>query len=76
MLPCFGLMKRPDFGTDFRLEKEGILTSVFHGNCSYNCELDVRFLYHPNWTSITRVMVYFLGLPEVACFDPTYYPDF
>ena len=28
MLPCFGPMKRSDFGTDFRLEKKRIWTSV------------------------------------------------
>ena len=28
MLPCFDPMKRSDFGTDFRFEKEGILTNV------------------------------------------------
>ena len=46
MLPYFDPMKRPDFGTYFWLEKEGILTSVLHRNCSCNCELDVRLLNH------------------------------
>ena len=59
MLPCFGPMKRPDFGTDFWLEIEGIWTGVLLGNCSCNCELDVMLLNHPNWTSITQVMVHF-----------------
>ena len=58
MLPCFGPMKRPDFWTDFRLEKKkGIWTSIIHGNCSYNCEFDVMLLNHSNLTSITQVMV-------------------
>ena len=68
MLPCFGPMKCLDFGTNFRLEKDEIWTSVLHGNCSYNHELDVRLLNHPNWTSITQVKVHFLGLPQVALF--------
>ena len=68
MLPCFNPMKCSDFWTDFLLKKEGILTSVFHGNCSCNCELDVRLLNHPNWTSIAQVMVHFPGLPQAALF--------
>ena len=52
MLPCFDLMKHPYFGTNFQLEKEGIWTSIPHGNCSCNCELDVRLLNHLNLTSI------------------------
>ena len=34
-------------------EKEKNWTSVLHGNCSCNCEIDVKFFNHPNWTSIT-----------------------
>ena len=68
MLPCFGPIKRPDFGTYFRLEMEGIWTSVSDGNCRYNCELDVWIFNHPNWTSINQVMVHFLGLPQTALF--------
>ena len=36
MLPCFDHAHWPDFGIDFQLKKEGIWTSVFHGNCIYN----------------------------------------
>ena len=43
MLPCFGPMKRLDFGTEFRLGKGGIWTSVLHINYSYICKLDVGF---------------------------------
>ena len=68
MLPCFDLMKCLDFGTDFRLEKEGIWTSVLHGNCSCNRDLDVRLLNNPNWTSISQVMVHFPGLPLGSLF--------
>ena len=68
MLPYFGPTQRLDFGTNFRLEKEEIWTSVPHGNCSSDCELDVRFLNHPNWTFIDQVMVYFLRLPQAALF--------
>ena len=49
---------------------------MLHRNCSFNCELDVRILNHPNWTSITRVMVHFPGLSQVASFDPIHHPDF
>ena len=62
MLLYFDPIHYPDFGTDFQLEKEGILTSVHHGNSSYNCELDVRF-ESPNWTSIAQAMVHFSELP-------------
>ena len=68
MLPCFGPMKCLDFGTYFLLEKEGIWTSVLLGNCICNCKLDVRLLNHPNWTSITQVMVHFSRLPQAALF--------
>ena len=68
MLPCFDHVHWPGFGIDFWLEKEGIWTSILHGNCSRNCELDVRLLNHPNWTSITPVMVYFLRLPQAVLF--------
>ena len=68
MLPCFDPMKCPDFGTDFRLEKEGIWTSVLHVNCSCNFELDVRHLNQPNWTSIAQVIAYFPGLPQATLF--------
>ena len=66
MLPCFDPTYCPEFRTDFQLEKEGIWTSVLYGNCRCNCELDVRLLNHPNWTSITQVMVYFPRLPQIA----------
>ena len=56
------------FGLIFSQEKLGNWTSFLHGNCSYISELDARLLNHPNWTSITRVMVYFLGLPHAALF--------
>ena len=68
MLPCFDPMKCPDFGTDFRLKKEGIWIGFLHGNCICNCELDVRLLNHPNWTSIAQVTVHFPRLPQVALF--------
>ena len=70
MLPCFSPTKCPDFGSDFRLEKVGIWTSVPHGNCSCNCEIDVRLLNHQNWTSITQVMVHFPRVPQAALFWP------
>ena len=76
MLPCFRPMKCPNFGTGFRLEKEGIWTSVLHGNCNSNFEIDVRLLNHLNWTSITKVMVHFPNCHKLPCFDPTYCPDF
>ena len=68
MLSRFGIMKCPDFGTDFQLEKEGIWSSVLHRNFIYNCELDVRLFNDPNWTSRTRVMVHFSRLPQAALF--------
>ena len=58
------------FGVDFRLEKWRIWTRIFHGNCSCISELDVRLLNHLNWTSITQVMVHFLGLPQAVLFWP------
>ena len=42
--------------------------SVLHGNCIYISKIDVRLVNYPNWTSITRVMVHFSGLPQVALF--------
>ena len=68
MLPCFDPMKGPYFGTNFRLEKERIWTSVPHGNCNCNCELGVRFLNYPNWTCIAQVMVHFPKLPQASMF--------
>ena len=56
------------FWADFWLEKEGIWTSVFLRKCSCNCELEIRLLNHPNWTSITQVIVHFPGLPQAALF--------
>ena len=52
------------------LENEGMWISVLHENCSRICELEVRLLNHSNWTSITQVMVRFLGLPQAALFLP------
>ena len=67
-MPYFDPIRCPDFWADFRLEKEGIWTSILLGNSSCNCELEVRLLNHPNWTSITQVMVHFPGLPQAALF--------
>ena len=63
MLPCFDPTHWPDFSTGFRLGNSWI--QVLHRNCSCICELDVRFLNHPNWTSTTQVMVHFLRLPQL-----------
>ena len=46
-----------NFGDDFQLENEGNWASVLLVNCSCNCELKVRLLNYPNWTSIAQVMV-------------------
>ena len=54
----------------FSQEKWGNWTSVLHGNCSYISEIDVRLFNHPNWPSITRVMVYFPRLQKAAMFWP------
>ena len=55
-------------GLIFSWEKWGNWTSVPNGNCSYISELDVRLLNHPNWISITQVMVRFSGLSQAALF--------
>ena len=52
-------------GLVFGWEMEGFWASVIHRNCSYICELDVRFLNHLNWTSIAQVMVPFLRLSQL-----------
>ena len=70
IVPCFNPLLCLVFGADFWLEKGRILTRILLGNCSCITELDVRLLNHPNLTSITQVMVYFLGLPQTAMFWP------
>ena len=60
MLPSFDPTHCQEFGTGFRLRNRGILTHVLHRSCSCNCELDVRLLNHPNWTSTAQVMVHFI----------------
>ena len=67
-LPCFDLTHCPDFGTSFGWETKGIWTHVLHRSCNCICELDVRLLNHPNWTSIAQVMVHFSGLPHLRLF--------
>ena len=52
----------------FDWETEGIWTRVLHRSCSCICELDVKLLNHPNWTSTTHVMVHFPRLPQVRLF--------
>ena len=52
----------------FGWEIEGIWTRVLHRSCSCICELDVRLLNHPNWTSTAHVMVHFPGLPQLRPF--------
>ena len=46
-----------------------IWTRIPQENCSYIRELDVRLLNHPNWTSITQVMIYFPGLVQLRLFN-------
>ena len=70
IMPCFDPLGCPVFGADFRLEKWRIWTSILHENCICIRELDVRLLNHPNWTSITQVMVHFPGLPQATLFWP------
>ena len=56
-----GMMHMHSFRADFRLEKKGIWTSVLLLNCFFNCELEVRLLNYPNWTSIAQVMVHLIS---------------
>ena len=42
-----------------------IWTSILQGTCSYILELDVRLLNHPNWTSITQIIVRFPRLLQI-----------
>ena len=49
----------------FHWEIESIWTRVLYRNCSFICELDVRLLNHPNWTS---TMVHFPGLLQLRLF--------
>ena len=70
IVPCFDPIRCPFFGADFRLEKCRIWTCILQGNCSSIFEIEVRLLNHPNWTSISHVMVRFLGLPQAALFWP------
>ena len=51
----------------FGQEKWGNWTSFLHGNCSCISELDVRLLHHLIGP-ITRIMVHFSVLPQVALF--------
>ena len=44
----------------FGWKTEGIWTHILHRSCRYICELDVRLLNHPNWTSKTQVMVHLI----------------
>ena len=59
-----GRILAPIFGR----ETEGIWTRVLHRSCICICELDVKILNHPNWTSTTHVMVHFPGLPQLRLF--------
>ena len=52
-----------------------IWSSILQGNCSSILEIDVRLLNHPNRTSITQVMVRFLGLLQLRLFNGLC-PDF
>ena len=68
MLLGFDPTHWPDFSTDFWLLKKKNLDSDPHRNCRCICELDVRLLNHPNWTSTARVMVHFPILPQLWLF--------
>ena len=55
-----------EFGTGFRLGNRGIWTRVLHRSFSGICEIDVRFLNHPNWTSVAQIMVYLIPGTTIA----------
>ena len=55
------------FGTNFRLGKVRIWTSILQGNCSSILEIDVRLLNHQNQTSITQIMVCFQDCDSLVC---------
>ena len=50
----------------FNWETERIWTRVFRRSCSCICELDVRLLNHPNWTSTAQVMVHLIPRTATA----------
>ena len=50
----------------FSWETKGIWTCVLHRSCSSICELDVRLLNNPNWTSIAQVMVHLIPRTTIA----------
>ena len=55
-------------GPVFGWETEGIWSCFLHISFIYICDLDVRLLNHPNWTSKTHVRVRFSGLPQLRLF--------
>ena len=66
IVPCFDPICCLAFGANFMLEKEIIWTSVIHEDCRLSCELEVRILNYPNWTSIAQVMVHLISKIVIA----------
>ena len=62
-------------GLIFGWENVRIWTSIIQGNGISIIELDVILLNNPNRTSITQVMVHFLGLLQLRLFNGLC-PDF
>ena len=62
-------------GLIFGWEKMRLWTSILQENCISVLELDVRLLNHKKRTSITEVMVHFLGLLQLRLFNGLC-PDF
>ena len=50
----------------FNWEIERICTRVLRRSCICICELDVRLLNHPNWTSTAQVMVHLIPMTAIA----------
>ena len=53
-------------GLIFGGEKEVIWTSVLDDNCSRSCEIEVKLLNCPNWTSIAQVVVHLISRIVIA----------
>ena len=60
MLSYFEPTHCPEFGTVFGWGMEEIWSRILYRSCICNCELNVRLLNHPNWTSTAQVMVHFI----------------
>ena len=71
-------MKKKSYGTRTAIILDSIIfisinvvysKRVLHRSCICIDKLDVRFLNHLNWTSTIRVMIHFLGLPQLRLFN-------